>query len=189
MSQDVTPPLNDSTSNEAMTSVEYMDRFAKSFETSARRWELIVYPSLFSFIVLASYGFFLIYHLTSDVAILARNMTDMTQSVDRMTEQMVVMTENVENMNYNMESMSKDMNQVSQQMIAISHTTEDMSTKMDVLEPIQVSIEALDQSARIMSVSTEDMRYSVRGLNRGINHAMSPMQMMSGFVPMMPMVW
>ena len=189
MSQDVNPQSDSPSSNENVASVEYMDRFAKSFETSARRWELIVYPSLFSFIVLASYGFFLIYHLTSDVAILARNMTEMTQSVNRMTEQMVVMTENVENMNYNMENMSQDMHQVSQQMMTISSTTEDMSAKMDALEPIQTSIEALEQSTRIMSVSTEDMRHSVRGLNRGINHAMSPMQMMSGFFPMMPTVW
>lgn len=188
MSLDVTLQANNPNINEPKTSVEYMDRFAKSFETSARRWELIVYPSLFAFIVLASYGFFLIYHLTSDVASLARNMNEMTQSVNRMTEQMVVMTENVENMNYNMDSMSSDMHLVSQQMQTISLTTQDMSAKMDVLEPIKTSIEALDNSTRIMSVSTEDMRYSVRGLNRGINHAMGPMQMMSGFFPM-PMVW
>ncbi len=189
MSQDVTRQNQSPTADPATDPVGYMNRFARSFETSARRWELVVYPSLFSFIVLAAYGFFLIYHLTSDVAILARNMTDMTQSVNRMTEQMVIMTQNVQHMNYNMASMSKDMSQVSQQMLTISSTTQDMSRKMDVLEPIQSSIESLDKSARIMSISTEDMRYSVRGLNRGINHAMSPMQMMTGFFPMTPSVW
>ena len=34
-----------------------MDKFANSFEASARRWELVVYPSLLAFIVLAAYGF------------------------------------------------------------------------------------------------------------------------------------
>lgn len=33
------------------------ERLSKAFETSARRWELIVYPSLFGFILLAGYGF------------------------------------------------------------------------------------------------------------------------------------
>ena len=33
------------------------ERLSETFETSARRWELIVYPSLFGFILLAGYGF------------------------------------------------------------------------------------------------------------------------------------
>ncbi len=45
--------------------------FAKSFDKSARRWELIVYPSLFAFIILAMYGFFLIYSLTQDIRTMA----------------------------------------------------------------------------------------------------------------------
>ncbi len=170
-------------------SVEYLDRFAKSFETSARRWELIVYPSLFSFIVLASYGFFLIYHLTSDVAILARNMTEMTRSVSHMTQQMQVVSHSVQNMQVNMETMAHDMRDVSQHMVVISNTTEEMSKKMNSLEPIQSSIQAMDKSTRTMSTSTEDMRYSVRGLNQGINHAITPMQTMSNFFPMVPMLW
>ena len=48
-----------------------MDKFARTFEASARRWELIVYPSMLAFIVLAAYGFFLIYTLTGDVGRLA----------------------------------------------------------------------------------------------------------------------
>ena len=42
-----------------------MDRLSEAFESSARRWELIVYPSLFAFIILAAYGFFLVYSLAS----------------------------------------------------------------------------------------------------------------------------
>ena len=37
-----------------------LDNFSRTFEASARRWELVVYPSLLAFIVLAAYGFFLI---------------------------------------------------------------------------------------------------------------------------------
>ena len=41
-------------------------RLSEVFESSARRWELIVYPSLFAFIILAAYGFYLIYNLARD---------------------------------------------------------------------------------------------------------------------------
>ena len=48
-----------------------MDRLSLAFETSARRWELIVYPTLFAFIILAAYGFYLIFSLARDVHYLA----------------------------------------------------------------------------------------------------------------------
>lgn len=44
--------------NQSMTSC--LDKFSRTFEASARRWELVVYPSLLAFIILAAYGFFLI---------------------------------------------------------------------------------------------------------------------------------
>ena len=31
-----------------------MDQFTRSFEASARRWELVVYPSMIAFIILAA---------------------------------------------------------------------------------------------------------------------------------------
>ena len=48
-----------------------IDRLSQTFETSAKRWELIVYPSLFAFIILAAYGFYLVFSLAKDVHYLA----------------------------------------------------------------------------------------------------------------------
>ncbi len=36
-----------------------MDRFVRVFESSARRWELVMYPAMLAFVLLAAYGFFL----------------------------------------------------------------------------------------------------------------------------------
>lgn len=58
-----------------------MARLADSFEASARRWELIVYPSMIAFILLAAYGFWLIYNLTHDIADVAKSVREMTASV------------------------------------------------------------------------------------------------------------
>ncbi len=60
---------------------ECMGRLADSFEASARRWELIVYPSLVAFILLAAYGFYLIYNLTHDISDVAKSVREMTVSV------------------------------------------------------------------------------------------------------------
>ncbi|VAW55258.1 hypothetical protein MNBD_GAMMA05-2376, partial [hydrothermal vent metagenome] len=36
-----------------------LERLANTFDSSAKRWEMVVYPSLFAFVLLAGYGFFL----------------------------------------------------------------------------------------------------------------------------------
>ena len=84
----------------------YMERLACTFESSARRWEMVVYPSLFAFIVLASYGFFLIYSLTSDVASLAKNVSVLTQSIDRMVDDMDTISGSMSNITHHMESIN-----------------------------------------------------------------------------------
>jgi hypothetical protein len=137
----------------------HMERLATTFESSARRWEMIVYPSLFAFIVLASYGFYLVYSLTHDVASLARNVSVLTQSIDTMVT--------------NMDSISGNMN-------AISGDMSEMNTKMDELGPIRHTMEAMNESARSMAMSADGMRYQMGAMNYNIGR---PMSQMSSFMP------
>ncbi|NOR52358.1 MAG: hypothetical protein GQ470_07025 [Gammaproteobacteria bacterium] len=94
----------------------HMDRLATAFESSSRRWELIVYPSLFAFIILASYGFFLIYSLTTDIATMSRNISQMTVVIERMTDDVGKMATDMDNlspMRTSMDNMSTDMRTMS----------------------------------------------------------------------------
>jgi len=76
-----------------------MDRLSNAFETSARPWELIVYPSLFAFIILAAYGFYLIFSLAKDVHYLAirvdSNMTVLTSNMQSVSDNIVQLSGNV----------------------------------------------------------------------------------------------
>ncbi len=138
---------------------QHLERFAKSFEASARRWELVVYPSLFAFIVLASYGFYLIYSLTHDVGLLSRNVASLTASIDRMVQ--------------DMDSITGSMGQVSQNMSAVA-------TKMDALEPMRESIKSIDSSAHYMALNTERMGYQMGQMNYNVGR---PMNFMNSFIP------
>ncbi len=149
----------------ATVNTEYLERFTRSFEVSARRWELVVYPSLFAFIVLAAYGFFLVYSLTKDVAHLSKSISQMTVAVD---------------------SMSGNMGTVSNRMRAVSLNMDDIAHKMDALEPMRLTMESIDRSTQIMSVSTDAMRYNMTDLNHqmaGMNHGMGPLRTMGSFLP------
>ena len=112
-----------------------MDELTKVFAVSARRWEMIVYPSLFAFILLSAYGFFLIYSLTHDVTIVAEQMVSISKdmhsvvlNMDTMSKNMVVMTQTVDSqsasmheMNMHMRDINMSMNQMRYDLSSMTH--------------------------------------------------------------------
>ncbi len=137
---------------------EHMKRLATTFENSAKRWEMVVYPAMFAFIVLACYGFYLIFSLTNDVASLARNVTVLTHSIDRMTTNMDVVSSNME---------------------SISSTMVSMDSKMGDLEPIRANMEQMNYSTRAMATSADGMNHHMGSMN----HNMRPLGQMNSFMP------
>ena len=111
-----------------------LDQLSKAFMESARRWEMIVYPSLFAFIILAAYGFFLIYSLTTDISRVADDMNKIavtmekiTTNMDTMSKNMVVMTQTIDSqsasmkeMTYHMRGMNMSMNRMRYDMTNVS---------------------------------------------------------------------
>ncbi len=147
-----------------------IDRLSEVFETSARRWELIIYPSMFAFVVLAAYGFFLIYRLAGDVHYLAI-------SVD---SHMSVLSNNMQNMSENMGQITTNIRTMTVSLDSIEH-------QVSTLRPILASMESMDQSIKMMNVSTRDMtnttrymQYDMHRLNRNIG---KPMSIMNSFIP------
>ena len=106
---------------------ECMGRLADSFEASARRWELIVYPSLVAFILLASYGFYLIYNLTHDIA-------DVSKSVREMT---AVVTKDLDQISYKMSDIATStayMRPMSEDMRAMTRSDNEMNTSVSHMQ-------------------------------------------------------
>ena len=96
-----------------------LDQLSKAFMASARRWEMIVYPSLLAFIILAAYGFFLIYSLTEDASRIADDMGQIAVQMNVVSKNMVLMTQTVDSqsasmqeMVYHMRGMNLSMNQM-----------------------------------------------------------------------------
>jgi hypothetical protein len=140
-----------------------MDRLSQAFETSAKRWELIVYPTLFAFIILAAYGFYLVFSLAKDVHYLAI-------SVD---SNMTVLASN-------MQSMSDDMGQMSANVRSMAVGVESMARDVSTLEPMLTSIEGMDRAIQAMNFSTASMRDDFSVLNRNVSR---PMHFMNSFMP------
>jgi hypothetical protein len=148
---------------DAQANAYAMDRLSQAFETSARRWELIVYPSLFAFIILAAYGFYLVFSLAKDVHYLAI-------SVD---SNMTVLASN-------MQSISDNMGQISSNVRTMAVSVDSMARDVSTLEPMLTAIETMDQSMRSMTFTTANMRDDIGVMNRSITR---PMHFMNAFMP------
>lgn len=140
-----------------------VDRLSQIFESSARRWELIVYPSLFAFIILAAYGFYLVFNLAKDVHYLAI-------SVD---SNMTVLASN-------MQSISDNMGQITSSVNGMTASVDSMASDIKKLDPIVASLQTMDQSMQSMTFSTAVMRDDLGGMNRSIGR---PMSFFNSFMP------
>ncbi|MEO5334714.1 MAG: hypothetical protein H7839_22085 [Magnetococcus sp. YQC-5] len=146
--------------------------FAKSFDKSARRWELIVYPSLFAFIILAMYGFFLIYSLTQDIRTMAAsidpkmgvNMGSLSNNINQLATNVELMSTHLEYISDNMETMSVDMQTLS----------ENMENMTDSVTKMNVSVGGMSQSVSGMGGNMKNMDKSLTDINVKMN-ALTPM--------------
>jgi len=150
-------------STNAQLNAYAIDRLSQAFETSAKRWELIVYPSLFAFIILAAYGFYLVFSLAKDVHYLAisvdSNMTVLASNMQSISDNVGQMSANVRTMAVSVESISRD---------------------VSTLEPMLTSMETMDQAIQAITYHTAYMRDDMALMNRSISR---PFTFMNGFMP------
>lgn len=163
-------------SRELFPEGDAMDRFVRLFEASARRWELVVYPAMLAFVVLAAYGFFLIYSLSKDIHTLAMGMDpQMAKNLSHISESVIYLSENVRTMTRRVYSMSE--------------SVEDMADRMDslkYLEPMLVnmngmnsSMEGMNKNMRSMNVTGDAIRYEMGNMNNSLR----PMGRMNSIMP------
>jgi uncharacterized protein YoxC len=120
----------------------HMGELNKTFSASAKRWEMVVYPSLFAFILLATYGFFLIYSLTNDVSSVAKdmksigtNMHFVVKHMDSVSRNMVVMTQTLDTQSTTMKEMNHHVRNMGMSMNRMSHEVAVMNNS--VSRPMQ----------------------------------------------------
>ncbi len=148
-----------------------LERLANTFDSSARRWEMVVYPSLFAFVLLAGYGFFLIYRLTHDIAILSQSVTHMavivSDAMPRMTKDLGTMTGSIDNMTGNIDGMT--------------HEIVSMSGQMNSLTPMSKNIQSMTHNIGSMNRSVYGMQRDMHGMNRTVSSG--PFGMMNDMIP------
>jgi len=162
----------------ALLGLEYvLSDFAKQFQKSARRWELMAYPAMVVFGLLAISGFWLIYSLTKDMdrmsnAIdpnmaanlgeMSKNISDLNRSIGNMNEQITLMTKYVSDMN--------------NQLTEMNTTVTGMGQDIGYMGPMMLNIAEMNQSMKSMTVTTGIM-------SRDVNRMSRPLRIFNNMVP------
>jgi len=148
--------------------------FEKKADATTKRMQILVYPAMVAFIILASFGFYLIFSLTSDVNRMADTITHMSDSIDR-----------------NMNSISGTMGHMSVKMNSLADSTQTMSTDVgsmsknvgsmtDNTVAMVKSISGLRAATYDMAASTNHMQQDMWSLNKNIS---TPLSFMNNFLP------
>ena len=168
-----------------------LDRFARSFEASAKRWEIVVYPSLFAFAVLAAYGFFLIYSLAKDMSTLAQNVDpkmaanmdalsqhvgDMSGNMERMRREITKMATHIEQMDTSILTLNESVASMTKTLERMETHTLEISDKLSTLGPILSNMQLMNESMGRMTLSTGIMSRESTQMGR-------PMEFMNRFAP------
>ncbi len=126
-----------------------------------RRVWLIVIPALIAFILLAAYGFYLIFSLTRDMHAMEQQMTAMSSNVRRnmniMAGAMTAMSPNVQS----------NMDKVVAQMSLMRGSIQAMAKNIDLM---QVEMSAIDTKMGKMNIIVDDIDAKMGKMNASITY-------------------
>jgi len=151
-----------------------IERLAIAFERSARRWEMVAYPAMVLFTLLAVFGFYKIYSVSENMRIMAERLQpQMGVHMDKLTTSMESLTANVAQMSRNIDAMQH-------RVATMSNDTKEMAEQMKVLATMDQNIARMNQSVTAMTAHTDMMRWNMATMNRSIQR---PMNFMNSFMP------
>lgn len=130
----------------------HIERMLRQMERSSRRWEKMVFPAMIAFLLLAGYGFFLVYSVTRDMTIIA-------QTIDVDFREDVLHIRN-------------DISDMVSQVELMQETMGVISVKMDPLQdmtPLLAEIKKLDETIGVISGSVSNMDRTVVNMNKSMS--------------------
>jgi uncharacterized protein YoxC len=172
--------------------LESAERFFETFEKSAKRWEMIVYPGMFIVVMFMAYGFYLIYNLTGDMRSMVARFDDpqITRNLNALSKTLESLNTNINLMASRVDAMAKDTGQMSSSTQKMSQSTATMTKYMESvkymksmdteLKKMNQSVYVMNQNVRNMSNDMRIVRRDMTNMNRSVSR---PLNMMNSFIP------
>ena len=176
-----------------------------SMQASNRRLQLIVFPSVFAFALLAAYGFYMVSSLVEDVDKMATsiylNMGFMAERMNQISNNLDELSGSVREISVNLDDLTGNMRIINGTLLKISEHVETLPPMLATMQSMDSSVRALDASVGSMDVNVGKMTTSVQSMNQqmaaltattqhiganvsGMNQSFGrPMSFMNSFMP------
>jgi len=159
-----------------------VEKMAEAMTGGIKKWEKVLYPMMIAFIILAIYGFILIYQLANDVKRISDNMLIMTRAVVTMTNtlnvnmgkidaQMSAINLTMDRMRRTIENINKDTAVISDVMPSLHNQFASMNTTMT----------RLDERVGAIQTAADTMARSLWELDANISEPMNSLNSMMPF--------
>ena len=140
----------------------------KEIDVKGQRLQLIVYTALFAFIILAAYGYYLIFNLTHDMHAMRNDVGQMTQSVNKMSNSVTI----------NMNLISKTMLQMQSNIGLMSTTvnetlptmTENTTKMTRIAGNVSNRMDGMSTNMSTMSTGIVSMQRDIWSMNNTISN-------------------
>lgn len=172
--------------------LESAENFFKTFEKSARRWEMIVYPGMFIVVMFMAYGFYLIYNITNDMRAMVSRFDDpqITKNLGVLSSNLQALNTNIAKMANRVDDMATDTRSMSDNTAHMSKSTARMTKYMEAVKymrSMDTELKKMNQSVYVMNHSVKQMGSDVTRMSRdmtGMNRSVSrPLNLMNKFIP------
>ncbi len=138
-----------------------------------QRLQFIVYAALFAFVILAAYGYFLIYNLTHDVHNMSRQMNQMTITFQRMTSSV---ESNMDILSLNIQSMTRTVGAALPAMAKdTGHLNKNTLSMVKSIESLNKQINTISQNLTLMTNATVNMQRDLWSMNKNVSDPMGTM--------------
>ncbi len=147
---------------------ETLSERRKGSDIKGQRLQLIVYTALFAFIVLAAYGYYLIFNLTHDVHSLSNDVRQMTRSVNQMSvsvqKNMTIISENITSMQKSTHVMAGT---VADAMPTMSQNTTEMTV---IAQNVSNRVDGMGGNMSTMSIAIVGMQRDLWRMNKTMSN-------------------
>lgn len=150
-----------------------MSMAVTSISKGINLWAKVIYPMMAAFVILAGYGFYLIYNLTYDIGMMSNNMAHMTQVVDK---NLNIIASEVRSLHATVNNIDSSLKSVRDQMHVM---TGEMVTMDDTMNRINDNMGHMVTSTNRMGTDLWDLNRSISGPMSTVNK-WAPWQMMGG---------
>lgn len=165
---------------------ETINERKKEADVKGQRLQLIVYTALFAFIVLAAYGYYLIFNLTHDVHSLSNDVTAMTRSVNKMSlsveQNMDIIAKSIVLMNQSTANLSGTIADTMPKMAKnIDHMSNNTTTMTNTAVNVSHRIDAMSANIHTMSNGIIALQRDVWSINETMSNPVEGL--MEGMMP------